>query len=245
MPRYKPCDRSPKFLPVVLEEQIQPGTFEFTLDYLVDFELDLSALDAQFVNDQTGASAYDPRVMLKIVLLAYARGLISSRAIERACRQNVQFMAISGDSAPSYTHIAKFVRELGGEIKPLFAQVLMSCDRLGLIGGELFAIDGVKLPSNASKERSGTHAELLHRADRLEKAAQKILDAHRAQDQGTGEQDLDARRARQIERIRAEAQATREFVARTPAKCNAKGAELKSNVTDNDSAKMATSKGVL
>ena len=112
MPRYKPCNRSPKFLPVVLAEQIQPGTFEFTLDYLVDSELDLSALDARFRNDATGASAYDPRVMLKIVLLGYARGLVSSRSIERACRQNVQFMAMSGDSAPSYTHIAKFVLEL-------------------------------------------------------------------------------------------------------------------------------------
>lgn len=121
----------------------------------------------------------------------------------------------------------------------------MSCDRLGLVGGELFAIDGVKLPSNASKERSGTHAQLLHRAERLERAAQKILDTHRAQDQGTGEQDLDAPRKRQIQRIRAEAQATREFVAKTAPKRNAKGAELKGNVTDNDSAKMATSKGVL
>ena len=88
MPRYKPVDRSPRFLPVVLSEQIQPGTFEFALDRLVDNELDLSALDARFCNDETGASAYDPRVMLKIVLLAYSRGLVSSRSIERACMQN-------------------------------------------------------------------------------------------------------------------------------------------------------------
>jgi Transposase DDE domain/Transposase domain (DUF772) len=68
---------------VVLEEQIQPGTFEFALDRLVDTELDLSALDAKFNNDEVGASAYDPRVMLKIVLLGYSRGLISSRRMER------------------------------------------------------------------------------------------------------------------------------------------------------------------
>ncbi|TAG45331.1 MAG: transposase [Betaproteobacteria bacterium] len=179
MPRYKPVDRNPKFIPVVLSEQIQPGTFEFTLDQLIDHELDVSALDSRFKNDQTGATAYDPRVMLKIVLLAYSRGLISSRTIERACQQNVQFMALSGDAAPSYTHIAKFVRELGEQIKPLFTQVLMTCDRMGLIGKELFAIDGVKLPSNASKERSGTHAELLHRAERLDKAAAKIIPMHR------------------------------------------------------------------
>lgn len=102
MPRYKPVDRSPRFLPVVLAEQIQPGTFEFALDHLVDNELDLTALDARFHNDETGASAYDPRVMLKIVLLAYSRGLVSSRSIERACAQNVLFMAIGGDSQPSY-----------------------------------------------------------------------------------------------------------------------------------------------
>ena len=97
MARYKPVDRNPLLLPVVLSEQIQPGSFEFALDHLVDNELDLSALDARFRNDEVGASAYDPRVMLKIVLLGYSRGLVSSRAIERLCRENVLFMAISGD----------------------------------------------------------------------------------------------------------------------------------------------------
>ena len=76
MARYKPIDRNPRLLPVVLSEQIQPGTFEFVLDHLVDHELDPSALDARFRNDETGASAYDSRVMLKIVLLGYSRGLI-------------------------------------------------------------------------------------------------------------------------------------------------------------------------
>jgi transposase len=245
MARYKPVDRNPKFIPVVLSEQIQPGSFEFTLDHLIEHELDLTPLDARFKNDQTGATAYGPRVMLKIVWLAYSSGLISSRAIERACQQNVQFMALSGDAAPSYTHIAKFVRELGEQIKPLFTQVLMTCDRMGLMGKELFAIDGVKLPSNASKERSGTHAELLHRTERLDKAAAKILEAHRGQDERKGEQNLEARRQAQLDRLRKEAQATRTFVATNQSKRNAKGVELKSNVTDNESAKMATGKGVI
>lgn len=245
MARYKLVDRSPRLLPVVLDEQIQPGTFEFALDLLVDHELDLSALDARFNNDETGASAYDPRVMLKIVLLGYSRGLISSRAIERACAQNVQFMALSGDAQPSYTHIAKFVRQLGDQIRPLFAQVLLTCDRLGLIGRHLFAIDGVKLPANASKERSGTHAELRHRADRLDKAAGKIIELHRSSDQGMGDVDLDARRQARVEELHKEAQAMREFAARNAPRRNPRGKELKSNVTDNDSAKMATSKGVI
>jgi len=245
MARYKPIDRSPRFLPVVLADQIQPGTFEFALDQLVDRELDLTALDARFSNDEAGAPAYDPRVMLKIVLLGYSRGLISSRSIEKACRENVTFIALSGDSAPSYTHIAKFVRELGDEVQSIFSQVLMTCDRLGLIGRELFAIDGVKLPSNASKERSGTHAELLHRADRLDKAARAIIERHRSQDEGKADEGLGERRQRQAERITKEAQAMRDFVAANAPRRNAKGSELKSNATDNESAKMATGKGVI
>ena len=93
MPRYKPSDCHALMLPVVLSEQIVPGSFAFALSNLVDQELDLSALDARFKNDITGASAYDPRVMLKIVLLAYSQGLISSRSIAAACARNVQFIA--------------------------------------------------------------------------------------------------------------------------------------------------------
>ena len=94
--------------------------------------------------------------MLKIVLLAYSQGIISSRGIEQACARNVQFIAISADSQPSHTHIAKFVCSLSHQIKLLFSQVLMTCDAQGLIGRDMFAIDGVKLPSNASKQKSGT-----------------------------------------------------------------------------------------
>ena len=182
--------------------------------------------------------------MLKIVLLAYSRGLITSRKIEQACEHNVLFMAMSGDARPSYTHIAKFVRELGPQIGALFTQVLMTCDRLGLIGRTMFAIDGVKLPANASKERSGTHAELAHRADRLDKAAAKIVALHQAQDEHGGP-PLDAQRQARIDELRREARNTREFIASHPKRVNRKGSELKTNVTDPDSAKMATSKGVI
>jgi len=65
---------------VVLSQQIIPGSFAFALNYLVDHELDLNSLDAKFKNDETRASAYDPRVMLKIVLLAYSQVLLTGDA---------------------------------------------------------------------------------------------------------------------------------------------------------------------
>ncbi len=245
MSRYKPSDCHALMLPVVLSEQIVPGSFAFALNYLVDHELDLTPLDARFKNDTTGASAFDPRVMLKIVLLAYSQGVISSRSIAIACARNVQFIAISGDSQPSHAHIAKFVASLSDQVKPLFSQVLMTCDAQGLIGREMFAIDGVKLPSNASKERSGTHEELSHRADRLDKAADKILALHQAQDKAGAQEPLETKRQARIDDLRQEAARTRDFVASNPKRLNSMGQELKSNITDPDSAKMATNKGVI
>ena len=245
MARYKLVDRSPKFIPIVLDAQIQPGSFEYALDYLVDNELDLSALHERYNNDETGAPAYDPAVLLKIVLLAYSRGLISSRNIERACRENVLFMALSGDSAPQFTTIARFIRELAPQIQSLFTQVLLTCDAQGLIGRQMFAIDGVKLPSNASKERSGSFTELAHEADRMERAVNKMLATHQSRDAASTDEDDAGLNTQRITHLQNEAKRIRDFLAANTERKGAKGRILKSNVTDNDSAKMATSKGVI
>lgn len=129
-----------KLLPVSFSRQILPGTFEHTLNYIVDHELDLSIFISCYHNDETGAPAYDPAILLKIVLYAYSRGITSSREIEQCCRENIIFMALSADSQPHFTTIASFISGMGDEIMPLFLEVLMICDEMGLIGKELFAI---------------------------------------------------------------------------------------------------------
>ncbi|MFC3178318.1 hypothetical protein [Undibacterium amnicola] len=68
MARYKHIDRNPRFIPVVLDAQLMTGSFEYALDYLIDHELDLSRFDVHYKNDDTGAPAYAPSVLLKIVL---------------------------------------------------------------------------------------------------------------------------------------------------------------------------------
>jgi len=247
MARFKTVNMSPRFLPVVLEQQLVPGTFEFAVHALIDSEFDLSALAVKFKNDETGAPAYDPAVMLKIVLLAYSRGLVSSRSIERACAENVLFMAISGDTQPAYTTIAAFVRGLSDEITAIFTEVILICDRHGLIGRQMFAIDGIKLPSNASKAKSGTHAELEHQAQAIERRVKSILKEHRKRDR-RGEPGKHAEHASQqqrLEALKSEARSIRAFLQSNVQRRSGKGPERKSNLTDNDSAKMATGKGVI
>lgn len=247
MARFKPVDMSPRFLPVVLEQQIMPGSFEHALHVLIDTEFDLSSLHARFNNDDTGAPAYDPAVLLKVVLLAYSRGIISSRAIERACRENVLFMAMSGDTQPAYTTIASFIRQLSDDIAAIFTEVILICDRQGLIGREIFAIDGIKLPSNASKAKSGTHAELAHQADRIEERVRKLLKEHRRRDAKGEASEQPCAHVARLESLRNEAESIREFLRTHKKRTGEAGkwAERKSNTTDNDSAKMATAKGVI
>jgi len=246
MARYKPIDTSPRFIAVDLERQLLPGTFEHALNYLIDHRLDLSRFDTRYKNDLTGASAYPPAMLLKVVLFAYSRGIVSSRGIERACREHVTFIALSGDSAPHFTTFADFVSTLGNEIGPLFKEVLLICDRQGLIGREMFAIDGVKLPSNASKGKSGTRADFARQADKMEAAANAMLARHRENDALPVEPDLAAKEAQQIQRLTREAAQMRQWLSANPdERQGAKGKVIKSNRTDNESAKMATSKGVI
>jgi len=134
MPRYKPYSYEQMLMiPVDLKSQLQPGTFEFALNEIID-EMDLSMFDDRFRNEDTGAPAYDPAIMLKIVLFAYSRGMFSSREMERACRENVVFMALSADSHPHFTTIADFISSMEAEITPLFLNVLLVCAEEGLNG---------------------------------------------------------------------------------------------------------------
>lgn len=250
MARYKPADYSQgQFIPISFEQQILPGTFEHALSYVVDHKLDFSVLDDARKNDDVGASAYDPRVMLKIVLYAYSRGMISSREIEAACQQNVVMMALSANTRPHFTTIAQFIRELGGTAHGLFVNVLMYCDELGLIGREMFAVDGCKLPSNASKEQSGTRADFEGRRDKFRGLVTRLMRKHREQDERGEAEAIPGQRAREakaIEKLKAKAAKIDAWLRENPEdKKGVRGTPVKSSMTDKDSAKMASGHGVV
>jgi len=246
MARYKYIDTNPRFLAVDLAKQLLPGTFEHAVHHLLEHAIDLSAFDERFQNDITGATAYPPKMLLQVVLCAYAHGIVSSRGIARACQEHVTFIALCGDTAPHFTTIAHFVSTLGDDIAPVFAAVLTVCDRQGLIGREMFAIDGVKLPSNASKQRSGTRADFEKQAAKLEAAATTMLARHREADGLPVEPDLAAKAMQRVARLEHDAAQIRDWLATHPGdRRSAKGAMRKSNRTDNESAKMATGKGVI
>jgi transposase len=246
MAKYKHYDYGQaKMLPVRFEEQILPGTFEYTLTRLIDERFDLEVFDAHYKNDEVGAPAYDPAILLKIILYAYARGVTSSREIERLCRENVVFMALSADSRPHFTTIAGFIARLGDPIVSIFRDVLLVCDEMGLVGREMFAIDGVKLPSNASKEWNGTKADFGKKIEKMERAVEHLVKRHREADERGEAGPAQAARAKQIDTLEAALGKVRGFLRCHEDQVGPSRRVKKSNITDPQSAKMKTAKGVI
>src|SRR5512147_1734195 len=217
-PRYKTYDyRQRVLLPVSLEDQLMPGTLEFAIHTLVEKRLDMSIFEGKYSNDETGRAAYDPKILLKVVLLAYSRGLISSRRIEQACRENVVFMALACGQQPDHSTIAAFVSSMKDEILPLFRDVLLVYEEMNLLGGTMFALDGCKLPSNASKELSGTITELRKKKEKIETKVAQLLEeqvqADRDQDEPSGLRASSSSQQQLVEKLQKKAELMDQWLA--------------------------------
>ena len=246
MARYKTYDlNQTKMIPLSYADQIVRGSFEHALSEIVEKHLDLSAFEARYANDETGRPAYDPKILLKVILCGYYEGIVFSRSLAEACRRNVVFMALSADTRPHFTTLAGFVSELEREIVGLFRDVLLYATELGLVGREHFAVDGCKLPSNASKRWSGTHAELEKKREKLERVAERIVERHRQRDGREAAGPDEAKDAEKLATYRRKIEQIQAFLERGEKKMGPSGQEQKSNVTDPESAKMTSSRGVL
>ena len=114
--------------------------------------MDLSAFYGAYRADGHGRAAYEPSVMVALILFAFATNVQSSRAIERHCRQDVAYRVITGNLIPDHATIARFICRHEQALGELFSQVLGLCDEAGLVGSGVVAIDGTKLHANASRD---------------------------------------------------------------------------------------------
>lgn len=246
MAKYKHYNYSQSVMvPVSLEDQLMPGTLEFAIHTLVESRMDMSVFDNRYQNDETGRSAYDPKILLKVVLLGYSRGLIPSRKLERACKENIVFMALCCGQHPDHSTIAAFVSSMKDEILPIFRDVLLVCEEENLLGGTVFALDGCKLPSNASTRMSGRVSEIRKKKQRIEKKVRKLLKEQLEADKGGAKKGEEPSRKNHIERLQKKASVIEQWLEDNTPKMGKQGREIKSNVTDNESAMMVGSHGVI
>ena len=226
-------------------EVLGTNSFEYSLYRLLERDDLLSDFIAQYKNSHSGRKAYPPAMLLRIIFFAYYRGITSSRAIESMCRTDLKFMALAGGATPHFTTIANFVSGYPDAIADVFQKVLLICDESGLIGKQHFAIDGCKLPSDASKRWSGTHKELMKKAQKMRKAARKIVEKHRANDGTDSDGSNKDRELQSIDTLLGNAEKIEKFLSENEPRLGQgkRPKEVQSNITDPESAKMVSGHG--
>ena len=166
-------------------------------------EMDLSAFYAAYRRDGHGRAAYEPSVMVALLLYAFATRVRSSRAIERHCRQDVAYRVITGNLVPDHATVARFICRHERALAGLFAEVLKLCDRAGLVKPGVVSIDGTRIAGNASPEVNHTFEQL----------AGEILAEVRATDEAEDDEFGEARGDELPEQLRS-VEGRREFFRR-------------------------------
>lgn len=157
---YLPVDRDQQFLlPPSMRDWLPEGHLAwFVLEVLE--RVDTSKLHARHRNDGVGRRAYDPEMLLALLLYAYCTGVRSSRQIERLCVADVAFRVLAAGHAPDHTTIARFRQRHEALAVSLFTDVLMLCAEAGLASVGVVAVDGTKVAAGASLKRNRTRAQI-------------------------------------------------------------------------------------
>jgi transposase len=158
--RFVACDRDQSFLmPPDVREWLPEGHLAwFVIDAVG--AMDLEAFYAAYRADGRARPAYDPAMMVGLLLYAYARGIRSSRVIERACEEDVAFRVLAAQEAPDHATIARFIERHQDAIAGLFSEVLSLCAKQGLATVGVIAVDGTKVPANASRDANRDYEQL-------------------------------------------------------------------------------------
>jgi transposase len=166
------CDRDQELLlPPNLRDWLPDDHFAwFVLDAVE--AMDLQAFYAAYRADGHGRAAHEPRMMVALLLYAYAKGERSSRAIERALHEDIAYRVIAANSTPDHATIARFRQRHEAALAGLFGEVLALCAKAGIAQPTLLAVDSTKLAANASRDATRTYEqlakEILEEADAVD-----------------------------------------------------------------------------
>ena len=172
------CDRDQDLLlPPSLRDWLPEDHFAWFLLESVK-ALELSAFYGAYRADGHGRAAYEPSMMVGLVLYAYAMNERSARGIERHCRDNVAYRVVTGNVVPDHATIARFLVRHEQPLAELFASVLRLCARAGLVESRVVAIDGTKMLANANRDQNVDYdriaREILEEAKAVDAAEDEL-----------------------------------------------------------------------
>lgn len=138
-------------------------------------ELDLGAVDRSYEGDGRGLAAYQPSMMVRLLLYGYGQGVVGSRKIEKATHEDVAFRYLSADTHPDHDTIADFRKRHWEALAGLFAQALQLCEKAGLVKLGHVAIDGTKIKASASKHKAMSYERMNETELRLRQEVEELL----------------------------------------------------------------------
>jgi transposase len=207
--RFKPYDLDQRLLlPPDIREWLPEGHLaSFITDVVA--EMDLSAIYEEYEAQRRGQPPYDPRMMVALLVYAYCMGKPSSRKIERATYEEVPYRVIAGDQHPDHDTIADFRKRHLEALAGLFVQVLLLCQKAGLVKLGHVSLDGTKVKANASKHKAMSYKRMCESEKKIEEEVKQLLEKAETTDQGEDEaygkgqrgDDLPAELARRDSRL--------------------------------------------
>lgn len=154
--------------PESLDEYVAEDSPVRLIDAFAD-SLDMIALGFHRVEpDDMGRPAYDPRVLLKVLIYGYFYGARSSRRMERECKVNVEVMWLTGKLTPDHNTLSEFRKGNIRCMKPMFREFNRFCLRMDMFRLDYVSIDGSKFRAVNSKDRNFTLSKLDDRLKRLD-----------------------------------------------------------------------------
>ena len=172
---YLPYDPDQQLLlAAALQEWLPEGHLAYFISDLVD-QLDLSAITARYEGERRGGPPYNPRMMVKVLLYAYCVVVPSSRRIAARLHEDVAFRVLAANNTPDFRTISDFRKDHLAALAGLFLQVLMLCQREGLVKLGHVALDGTKVRANASKHKAMSYRRMKEKEEQLQGEVDELL----------------------------------------------------------------------
>ena len=158
-----------------VREWLPSGHLAHHVSDLVD-ALDLSAFYAPYEGDGRRNAPYEPSMMVKVLIYAYATGVFSSRAIARKLEEDVAFRVLGAENFPQHRTICEFRRRHLEEFERMFVEVVRVAREMGVVRFGTLSVDGTKVRANASKRKAMSYGRMVKEEARLKKEIQDLLD---------------------------------------------------------------------
>ena len=208
-------------LPPSLRDWLPEDHLAFFISDAID-AMDLSAFDARYGTEGPGKQAFDPRMMVKVLVYAYATGTFSSRRIAAKLHEDVAFRLLAAGNFPAHRTISDFRQRHLPEFRELFVQVVQMAGEVGLVKLGTVAVDGSKVKANASKHKAMSYGRMKQEEKRLRKEIRELMGKARKTDAQEDKRygrdrrgdELPAELSRREERLKKIAEARKRLEAR-------------------------------